>query len=351
MKVLKNFFKIFLVFLPFFSLAQEKILIFPSPIFSEVNFYPGKEMASRVLIQNGTQNIYQKIILKGEKVLGENNLSQAFTLKVENLDSINLNEFLNGKNLILEEKILPGEIKNLNFVLSFKENGEGDNVYQGKKLAFNFIFEFIGEEIKREKVSGVEENFQILKESIFENAVGEDFAEISWQTNFPGTSQIIYAKEGEKHILDLNDNQGNPPKYGYQRTTLEYDLDPKVTFHKVKISQLEPGTTYFYRCVSRGSFFISEERSFKTKKKETKITQEIKQAKKPQGKNEGKVEFPQEISLPSTKERKVKPEVLGKTYFSFLSLGKISLFILSFIFGILFAYFLFKKTFFKKRNF
>jgi len=362
MGILKIF--ILVLIFPFhFSFAQEKIFISPSPIFNDVNFYPGKKVLTQVSIQNATSKSYQKIILKGERVLDQDNFSQAFELKVQNLDSINLSEFLDGKSLVLKEKILPKETKNLNFILSFKESGEEDNIYQGKKLVFNFIFEFVGEKTRKEKVSGIQETPQILKESIFESAIGEDFVEISWQTNFPGTSQIIYAKEGERHILDLSDNQGNPPKYGYQRTTPEYDLDPQVTFHKVKISGLDPGTTYFYRCVSRGSLAISEEYSFKTKpkKKEARIPREIKEVKKPSEKEIEEVKAPSgEISLPPSKKGGVKPEVLGKFYPSLLSsiknislpfclnLNGIFWFILSFIFGLFFGYFFLEKLSCKK---
>ena len=46
---------------------------------------------------------------------------------------------------------------------------------------------------------------------------------ITWTTSYNSTSQVIYAVEGEIHTLDLNDFLGNPPKYGYARTTAEYD--------------------------------------------------------------------------------------------------------------------------------
>lgn len=85
---------------------------------------------------------------------------------------------------------------------------------------------------------------------------------ITWETTHPASSQVIYAKEGEEHTFDINDNQGNPPKYGYAHTTPEYDINPKVTFHSVTISGLEPGATYYFRCVSRGSFIVSDEQTF-----------------------------------------------------------------------------------------
>ncbi len=85
---------------------------------------------------------------------------------------------------------------------------------------------------------------------------------IAWETSHPASSQVIYAKEGEEHNFDPNDNQGNPPKYGYAHTTPEYDTNPKVISHSVTLSGLEPGATYYFRCVSRGSFIVSEEQTF-----------------------------------------------------------------------------------------
>jgi cysteine-rich repeat protein len=87
---------------------------------------------------------------------------------------------------------------------------------------------------------------------------------ITWTTNYAATSQIIYAAEGENHALNLNDFHGNPPKYGYARTTAEYDEVPKVINHSITITDLTPGTTYYYRTVSHGSLAVGEERTFTT---------------------------------------------------------------------------------------
>lgn len=95
--------------------------------------------------------------------------------------------------------------------------------------------------------------------------VQENNVVISWTTRSPGTSQVIYSAEGEPHTLDINDNTGSPPKYGYAHTTAEYDTDPKVTVHTVTIIGLDPNTTYYFRSVSRSSPPIfSKEFSFTT---------------------------------------------------------------------------------------
>jgi len=85
-----------------------------------------------------------------------------------------------------------------------------------------------------------------------------------WTTSYPASSQVIYAEEGESHILDLTDNAGIPPKYGYARTSPEYNISPKVTSHLVTVGGLTPGTRYYYRTVSHASLAIGEEHSFAT---------------------------------------------------------------------------------------
>ena len=85
-----------------------------------------------------------------------------------------------------------------------------------------------------------------------------------WTTSYPASSQVIYAEEGENHILDLTDNAGIPPKYGYARTSPEYNIIPKVTSHSVTIGGLTPGTRYYYRTISHASLAIGEEHSFTT---------------------------------------------------------------------------------------
>lgn len=90
---------------------------------------------------------------------------------------------------------------------------------------------------------------------------------ITWLTSYPATSQVLYAQEGELHTLNLIDDSGAPPKYGYAHTTPESDNPANmhgVLSHSVTIFGLTPGTKYYYRAVSHGSFAVSEEHNFNT---------------------------------------------------------------------------------------
>jgi len=82
---------------------------------------------------------------------------------------------------------------------------------------------------------------------------------ITWKTNKPATSRVIYSSEFESHTLELD----NPPNYGYAHSTVE-DL-VKVTNHSVTIIGLTPGTTYYYRTISCASPpIIGQEHRFTT---------------------------------------------------------------------------------------
>jgi len=112
---------------------------------------------------------------------------------------------------------------------------------------------------------GLPPGLTIRGESVRTTDIEETSVTIIWTTSYLSTSQVIYSVEGEPHTLDLTDNTGTPPKYGYAHTTPEYDTSPKVTGHSVTITGLSPGTTYYYRCVSHASPpTITREYSFTT---------------------------------------------------------------------------------------
>ncbi|OJI09272.1 MAG: hypothetical protein COV08_01585 [Candidatus Vogelbacteria bacterium CG10_big_fil_rev_8_21_14_0_10_49_38] len=71
---------------------------------------------------------------------------------------------------------------------------------------------------------------------------------ITWDTNIPATSRVIY---------DTVSHPGTPdsaaaPNFGYANSTTEADVTTKVTNHSVTITGLAPGTKYYFRVLSRG---------------------------------------------------------------------------------------------------
>ena len=84
------------------------------------------------------------------------------------------------------------------------------------------------------------------------SAVGETTTTITWTTDDPATSRVIYdtvSHDPANKTLDIPFD-----KYGYANTTDEFDtLTNKTTTHSVSLIGLSSGTTYYYRTVSHGS--------------------------------------------------------------------------------------------------
>ncbi|NUM25286.1 MAG: hypothetical protein HUU49_01520 [Candidatus Buchananbacteria bacterium] len=69
---------------------------------------------------------------------------------------------------------------------------------------------------------------------------------ITWFTNKPATSRVVYDTVSHPE-------PGEAPNYGYQWSTPQTDTDPKVTYHEVLISGLDPNTIYYFRPISSAS--------------------------------------------------------------------------------------------------
>ena len=90
-------------------------------------------------------------------------------------------------------------------------------------------------------------------------------ATINWRTPHFASSKVIFSSEYGGHKL----HTANFLNYGY---TYFIDNEDKASAHTIELTELEPGTTYYYRCVS--AYFpevISKEHSFTTKGKKVKV--------------------------------------------------------------------------------
>lgn len=254
------------------KIFAQGIIIVPEPIFNVNNFSPGNVATSTVTILNNSGKNYELITLRGERIFPKTlpDLSEMIELSIENegkVVKINLSELLEGREIELPNSQLPKRSEKL-FHLSASFNENAGNEYQLKSVNFNLIFTFLGDEKREILILGIgqrreSEELIIFEESISQPEIGENFVTIIWETNFPASSQIIYSRYDEPHTLDFN-----APNFGYTRSTPEYDIPPSINgvrLHRVTIADLEPATTYYFRCVSRGSLAISKEHVFTTK--------------------------------------------------------------------------------------
>ncbi len=257
-----------------FAQAQNLVVEFERrPLFNEANFLPGEGVTRWVKVTNNsgaTQRIATEAINKDDP----NNLGAVLNLEIKEGEVTRYNnalsQFFNAGEVFLSN-LANGNTAQYDFIVTFYSRA-GDP-FQGKTLRFDLLVGFQGTEGGILPGAGtgaggfLPPGLTIPDESVRITAVEETNVTITWTTSYFSTSQVIYAKEGETHILNLTDNTGMPPKYGYARTTPEYDTPAYlngVTSHSVTITGLNPGTKYYYRTVSHASLAISREFSFTT---------------------------------------------------------------------------------------
>jgi len=242
------------------------------PIFGVVNFAPGGTATGWAKVTNGS-DVTKKVVIKAINETDSGNLSSKINLVIKEGDEIRYSDTFT--NFFADEEIFLSSLASgiqTQYDLTATFNFEAGDDFQGKSLGFDISIGFQGEEGTGGGVTlaaigggggGGTIPFSISEESI-RATVDELTVTINWTTTDFSTSQVIYSAEGQSHTLDLNDNTGVPPKYGYANTTPETDIVLKATYHTVVITGLDPSTTYYFRTVSRGSFAVSGEHTFGT---------------------------------------------------------------------------------------
>lgn len=256
-----------------------------TPLFSEANFLPGEGITRWVKVTNNSGQT-QRIATQPLNITDPNHLGAVLNLVIKEggttLYNNALSNFLANGEVYLYS-LANGATTQYDFTVSFYSGAQ--NTFQGKSLGFDILIGFQGTEGGILPGAGsssggggggwLPPGLTIQNQAVVTTT--DVSVTITWNTSYPATSQVIYALEGEKHILDLTDNAGTPPKYGYSRTTPESDIASKVTYHSVVITGLTPNTKYYYRSVSHGSLAVSQEYTFTTlgvKTEEEKIAEE-----------------------------------------------------------------------------
>ncbi len=242
-----------------------------TPLFNESNIMPG-DTINRWVKATNNRGYDMPIATKAVNISDPDNLGSKLSLNIKQgintLYTGTLAEFLAAGEVYLSN-LANGAQTQYDFEVNF--DPLTDNPYQTKRVGFDIQIGFQGDlPIPRPGQTlgagaGGGTNLVIYEETILNS--GDTFATITWKTKvgstdipYPASSQVIYSATGESHIFDFND----APLYGYAHATPETDTSSKVVNHSVTIYGLTPGTTYFFRCVSRGSLAISQELNFTT---------------------------------------------------------------------------------------
>ncbi len=268
--MLKKISILFIFFILFFGFSanarsrDDLIVVFnPNPLFNEKNFMPGQSLREFIGVKNksGAEKL---IVAEAANVDDPNNFGSVLNLQInEGKKSCfkgTLAEFFNAGEIDLSS-LANNASTTYKFIITF--NPEAGNDWQGKILNnFDVLVGFLGGEKKaagsffsspaggsNSPSSRPPADLSIPKESIHVLNKNETQVTVVWLTNHFSTSQVIYSAEGEPHSLDKN----KPPYYGYSHAAPEPEDDTLVTFHTVTLTGLTPGTTYYYRCVSRAS--------------------------------------------------------------------------------------------------
>ena len=233
-----------------------------TPLFSGANFLPGDGIKRYIRVTNNTE-ASKSIAVKAINITDLEDFGDVLRMLIKEGSTTHfddtLSAFFDAGEMSLSE-VGSGNTTQYDFTVTFEE-GAGDT-YQGKTLGFDILIGFQGESGGGGSNTGgsgggggggsaLLPGLVIRDEATIEAT--ETTVTITWITSFFSTSQVLYAKESEAHTLDLSDNTGSPPTYGYANTTPEIDVSPRVTSHSVTVTGLESGTTYFYRAVSRAS--------------------------------------------------------------------------------------------------
>jgi hypothetical protein len=248
--------------------GQTKAQVLPTvqfeqtPLFSNVNFAPGDSVSRWVKLNNNTTASH-RVVLRAINAVSTGDLKNVVGLVIKQGETVLYdNTFANLFSL--SELILPqvaaGEQATFDFIATFKTTA-GDE-YQNSSMGFNLQIGFEDtEEVTDDTTSiggssGGSSGSVIIGPKVLiisDDTISStepaqpDRAVISWNTNLPSTSQVIYGlASGGPYILNLT-----LPYFGYPLGTIEDTT--KVVSHAVTLYDMVPGQAYSLRVVSKAS--------------------------------------------------------------------------------------------------
>jgi len=236
-----------------------------TPLFNEANFLPGNSITRWVKVTNNTGET-ERIVAEAINVNDPDGFGNGLTLEIKKEGSLiysgSLSQFFNAGEVYLSELDGNGDQAQYDFIITFYSGA--NNTFQGKNLGFDILVGFQGIEGglapgAGSGTGGFLPSGLFILEPLNSGELTSESIIINWETSYASTSQVVYAAEGEKHDFDLTE-----PNYGYAHAYPDPEDSTKVVSHSVTLTDLDSETTYYYRCVSHGSFALSREYSFTT---------------------------------------------------------------------------------------
>ena len=245
----------------------------PNPLFGESNFLPGQTSQSSISIQNNSQT-NRSVALEAINVSDSDNFGDTLQLRIEDSNQVYFNNTLADffdQGLVNLNVLSAGNSADYNLTVNFISSTGND--YQNKTLGFDIQLFFTSEDDEGGEpitiASGGGDGSGgggsgITTLTIFNELASNqttNSAMISWFTNHPATSRVIYSPELGVHTF----NFGLDANYGYVHSTSEDST--LVTFREIYLAGLEPDTLYYYRVISHRSNeadTVSPEHSFRT---------------------------------------------------------------------------------------
>lgn len=276
------------------------------PLFTptSTNMFPGESVTRWVRVTNNTNKV-QNVAIETINESDPDNLASNINVEIKEGAITQWNGTLEGLfnegELLLSSLAKHGGNTEYTFIITLPAQAE--DVFQEASVGFDVVVGFreVGEaaqgseEINETKNSGNNGNennrevgasgggggggialppgLSVLDEAATSTEVTATSAVIRWVTSYRSTSRVVYGSSPNLFRLD------GGPNYGYPSGTSEFDTPANingVTMHQVILSNLTPGTVYYFRAVSHASpDTVTREFGFITQSEEKSSWQEI----------------------------------------------------------------------------
>ncbi|MFA5715936.1 MAG: fibronectin type III domain-containing protein [Candidatus Paceibacterota bacterium] len=258
-----------------------------TPLFEEANFIPGGTVTRFIKVTN-TSGEEKKAIIEAVNKKDPSGFSGKLNLEIKHGSSVifsdTLTKFFAAGEVDLS-KISNGLTEQYDLKMSLSP--DTDNSFKNATVGFDLLVGFEGEGTTDNPHETVNANIYSVggggggaaippgltisgEGSRQVNEVNE--VEITWQTNYASTSSVIY--DTKPNTFDFS--KGEPSfGYAYYKSGDASGVE-KVISHKIILTGLVLGQTYYYRVVSHASpATIGREYSFVMDRSKIKIEQEL----------------------------------------------------------------------------